>query len=855
MGRPIPQAADPAVSIMTSSVVQEGVAIAIDAWEDIFPATFLILSLILQLVLLVTGELRKYTSKVRLVAWLAYVGADVLASFLLGLLSRSSTHAGILGLWSALLIYHLGGPDNFTAYERADSELWLRHLLYLVLQVATAVYVIAVNTRGLFIIPTLLVFMVGVFRYGERNHALKWSSRKRINEEMTPINEYMERMPTIVNNDTSKNETLAADHEQLQYIVAGGKAWHEAIGGRTKTSHHDSTESLVTTSDVLKVVNSKFSGSDSTRVRACQLCVAFASSFAFLRRIVALSRSEQSNERSQTRMRRLWFSNEEYIKRHEWLAYVLIERDFLYNWLYAKPIYVDTYILRLFLRVLCSVALFGALVLVLVSPLYVKHADESIWGARAHKRLKKDATHVVLAAGFCVEVVHLLRVLASKRAVVAMLVAVVQSERCRLVSSRQSAILGSFKELWASFVLGTCKLSLAVNTFFENKLSKRKVTYLPRSIYFYRLLSTKCRWLRDRLHIPQTGWDQMYETVALINGCEFQTQLQCIQAQEAVAIDRILGMIEEMTTYTVWSQYLSRGERTKPIHLLEFLDIFIVYYDSNWETILLIWWIGTLKVLVLEGHQCEQIQDKTSDEESMPPTSSDEFINSPRDDLEVNHASTETSTDNPQDYVKFVDSTAEEEEGIKSSSKCTFEDENIQQRSSSVCELRNRALWLMAYVCRLLTVCPELLPTHLELTKKKVAKELERAHYQITNETNWMEDTRSKVNNLNIPTLKFGERRSQDVIEETIGRMRDEGFDTAENMRDTNSRSTELAVLLVDCMSAEDRWTLIEGSAAHFVACLGNASKTVDHCAKLTQGGELLTFLWILFSHLGGGTT
>ena len=271
---------------MLTPVVQEGVAIAIDAWEDIFPATFLIISLILQLVLLVTGELRKYTSKVRLLAWLAYVGADIFASFFLGLLSRSTRHTGIFGLWSALLIHHLGGPDNFTAFERADSELWLRHLVFLVLQVATAVYVIAVNTRGVFIVPTLLVFLVGVFRYGERNHALKWSSRRFINEEMTPINDYMYRMSTIVD-DTSKNEN--SDREQLQYIVAGAKAWHEVIGGRTMS--HDSMKSLVTTSDVFKVVNSKFSWSDSTRVRACQLCVAFASSFAYLRRIVALSRS------------------------------------------------------------------------------------------------------------------------------------------------------------------------------------------------------------------------------------------------------------------------------------------------------------------------------------------------------------------------------------------------------------------------------------------------------------------------------------------------------------------------------------------------------------------------------------
>lgn len=810
---------------MMASVVQLGVEIAMDAWEDIFPATFLIISLILQLVLLVTGELRKYTPKVRLFAWLAYVGADILASFLLGLLSRKTTHAGIFGLWSALLIYHLGGPDNLTAYERADSELWLRHLFYLVLQVVTAVYVIAVNTRGFFIIPTVLVFVVGVLRYGERNHALKWSSRERINEEITPIYEYME----FSVNDTSENE-----NSQLQYIVAGGKAWQKAHAGGTKPK--DFTNSLVTTSDVFNVINANFSKSDPTRVRACRLCVAFASSFAYLRRIVALTRLEQFGERSQSRMRRLWFFNEEYMKRKDWLAYILIERDFLYNWLYTKPMYPNTYLPRLFLRVSCSMALFGALVSVLVYPLYFKHADESIWGTSAHIWFKKCATYVVLATGLIVEVAYLLRVLACKRAVVAMLVAVVHSERCMLAST--PSMNGSLRKFRASFVLATCKLSLLLNIFLENKLSKRKVTYLPRSNFFYRLLST-CHWFRDKL--PQTGWDQMYQTVALINGCEFQAQLQCIRAQETVALDRILGLIEELTSFKVWNRHLSRGEPTEPVHMLDYLDIFIVYYDSNWETILLIWWIGTLKVLVLEG---QQIQDRSA-EESMQPTSDS---NCPGN-LEANQA-TETSKD-AQDHVK--NDTGEEEE-IKSSSKynSSIEESTIEDKSPSVCELRNRALWLMAYVCRLLTVCPELLPTHLEVTKKKVAKELKRVHQQFTNSTNWMENTRHKLDNLNIPTLRFGERRPQDIINETIAGMRNQGFASSGN-KNISSESTELAVLLVDHMSLEDRWTLIEGTAAHFVACLANSSKTLDHCATLTHGGELLTFLWILFSHFGGG--
>lgn len=329
-----------------------------------------------------------------------------------------------------------------------------------------------------------------------------------------------------------------------------------------------------------------------------------------------------------------------------------------------------------------------------------------------------------------------------------------------------------------------------------------------------------------------------------VNGRDrFQAQLQGIQAQETRALDRVLELMENMADYTVWNHYLSRGERTKPFHMLDYLDIFVVYYDSNWETILLIWWIGTLKVLILEGHQVDG-----NTQEITQPTP---------EDIGDHHIEVETG-DLELEEIEVLSSSYD---GSLSEEKSTnFEDENtVRQSNSEGVELRNRALWLMAYVCRLLTVCPELLPTHLELTKKKVAKELKHIHYQITNAIgnyapNWMEDTRRKVESVKLPPLKFGERRSKEVIDETIANMRKEGIGNVDSKVDLDRFGTELAVLLVDRMSLEDRWALIEGTAAHFVACLANASRTVEHCAKLTQGGELLTFLWILFSHMGGGS-
>lgn len=126
---------------------------------------------------------------------------------------------------------------------------------------------------------------------------------------------------------------------------------HEAAAAPTTSSE----SSLVTTANIFEMVHTKFSD-DYYRVRACRLSVAFASSFAYLRRIVTLGRLEHDSERSQSQMRRLWLLNEGFMKRQDWLDYIFIERDFLYNWLYAKPMYPDTYLSRLCVRVACSVA-------------------------------------------------------------------------------------------------------------------------------------------------------------------------------------------------------------------------------------------------------------------------------------------------------------------------------------------------------------------------------------------------------------------------------------------------------------------------------------------------------------------
>jgi len=87
----------------------------------------------------------------RLLIWLAYLGADALAIYALATLfnrqrkaqqepvscSRGDVNESrdLEVLWAPILLIHLGGPVNISAYNIEDNELWRRHILTAVSQV------------------------------------------------------------------------------------------------------------------------------------------------------------------------------------------------------------------------------------------------------------------------------------------------------------------------------------------------------------------------------------------------------------------------------------------------------------------------------------------------------------------------------------------------------------------------------------------------------------------------------------------------------------------------------------------------------------------------------------------------
>ncbi|WVZ83503.1 hypothetical protein U9M48_030645 [Paspalum notatum var. saurae] len=111
--------------------------------------------------------------------------ADAMAIYVLGhmsITSRSPQHH-LMAFWAPFLLLHLGGQDIITAYGLEDNRLWLRHLQTLAVQVAAAGYVLYESSIGvgggkhsassLLSWATILMFMVGAIKYGERVWALR----------------------------------------------------------------------------------------------------------------------------------------------------------------------------------------------------------------------------------------------------------------------------------------------------------------------------------------------------------------------------------------------------------------------------------------------------------------------------------------------------------------------------------------------------------------------------------------------------------------------------------------------------------------------------------------------------------
>ncbi|KAL6880521.1 hypothetical protein ACP4OV_012086 [Aristida adscensionis] len=164
------------------------------SWGEWEIRALLVSSLSLQMFLLFAGGVRKRSVAgwLRMLLWLAYLLADSIAIYALGNLSQNQKLNGsldqemhIFAFWAPFLILHLGGQDTITAFAMEDNELWLRHLLNLISQVALAVYVYwKSRPSSALLTPAVIMFVSGVVKYGERTWALRSASMTNLRGSM-----------------------------------------------------------------------------------------------------------------------------------------------------------------------------------------------------------------------------------------------------------------------------------------------------------------------------------------------------------------------------------------------------------------------------------------------------------------------------------------------------------------------------------------------------------------------------------------------------------------------------------------------------------------------------------------------
>ncbi|XP_071718355.1 uncharacterized protein [Rutidosis leptorrhynchoides] len=197
-----------------------------------------ILSFCLQIFLSLFSPLRKRTSTslITIPLWFAYLLADVVAIYSLGLITNGNgtpnsfsninchgvvgTHQFLIALWAAFLLLHLGGPDTITAFALEDNELWTRHLMSLVSQCSGTVYLLfKTPPHNPLWVPTLLIFVNGIIKYSERTYsfylARAYKFKMSMNTNTDSSLDYMEKLKQFMLNIAEERATTTTDQPNL----------------------------------------------------------------------------------------------------------------------------------------------------------------------------------------------------------------------------------------------------------------------------------------------------------------------------------------------------------------------------------------------------------------------------------------------------------------------------------------------------------------------------------------------------------------------------------------------------------------------------------------------------------------
>ncbi|KAL6647237.1 hypothetical protein ACP70R_014674 [Stipagrostis hirtigluma subsp. patula] len=371
------------------------------------------LSLLLQIILIFVGPMRKRSSSPvpRFAVWSCYLLADWVADLALGLLlnnmgniggggggsstssfglkrggggatagntSSSSSSPIIFAFWTPFLLLHLGGPDTITAYSLEDNELWLRHLIGLLFELFSASVIFFCSLHGNPMIPaTVLMFVVGIIKYGERTYSLYSGSvngfRNKILDDPDPGPNYAKLMTEF---DAKEKAGLV-----VEIAIANG----EAERAQQVAEQNDTTRLVLTSKK-------------SVEARAFEFFRIFRRLFVNL----ILSFKER-------RLSQAFFLDRTDLRASEAFKVIEVELNFIYDMVYTKaPIAHGK--AGWALRSVCSLCLVSALVIFVF-------LDK---GRHGMKRVDVGITYALLLGGLALDVAALLMLLFSNRVKVAL---------------------------------------------------------------------------------------------------------------------------------------------------------------------------------------------------------------------------------------------------------------------------------------------------------------------------------------------------------------------------------------------------------------------------------------------------
>ncbi|KAG0630622.1 hypothetical protein M758_1G192500 [Ceratodon purpureus] len=311
----------------------------------------------------------------------------------------------------------------------------------------------------------------------------------------------------------------------LEYFVAGDEHWAKSSYDQKHKRSGVCDPSFVTTGDVEREL--VFSSTAVTRW-ACWLTVASASSKAYLRRFIGLARAEQFIHK--VRMRTIWF--EQRLAMTEWLYYMEIEQEFLYNYLYTKSTDPERHLLQLWLRILESIALVAAMILTYI------YAQEKTW---LDHHTYKVVTYLLLVVGFVVEMVYVMRLFFSKGA---MLVTLVRTQRAgqNCYPWARKFYIAKVRIIRLACV-GALHISMFIDPFYHKNRQ-----YCPRSVALsrvYRVVKPPLKLLRISVPNSQRGRDMFCLT--LPKGVAHEGEIQKVQAGQTDALNDIFELISLIT--------------------------------------------------------------------------------------------------------------------------------------------------------------------------------------------------------------------------------------------------------------------------------------------------------------------